>query len=91
MANQKDFEKNATDMFISKKEEPAPEPTPAPDPEILVAPAGYELVRKVKNTRLQLLVREDTKEFLRQRAFDMRISINELANQALEEYMRNHK
>ncbi len=89
MANQKDFEKNATDMFISKKEAPAPEPTPAP--EILVAPEGYELVRKVKNTRLQLLVREDTKEFLRRRAFDMRISINELANQALEEYMRNHK
>ena len=87
MANQKNFKKNAMDLFISETEEPAPAQTP----EILVAPEGYELVRKVKNTRLQLLVREDTKEFLRQRAFDMRISINELANQALEEYMRNHK
>ena len=48
---------------------------------------GYRLVREAKSERMQLLIRPTTKEALATIAKDAEISVNELVNRILEEFI----
>lgn len=48
---------------------------------------GYELRREVKSTRMQLLIRPSTKKALQNIAQEEEISMNELINRILENYI----
>lgn len=52
-----------------------------------VLPAGYKLAKETKSERIQLMVRPSTKKVLKELAFDRRLSLNDLINQILEEYI----
>ena len=48
---------------------------------------GYRLVREAKSERVQYLIRPTTKEALATIAKDAEISVNELVNRILEEFI----
>ena len=83
MAQKKNFKTNPAMQFISAAEEPeAPKAQ-----EGFTAPKGYMLVREYKTERVQLLMRPTAKAALKQIANERGISLNELANQILEDYL----
>lgn len=80
---EKKFKKTAEEIFITSQEsrsEREPEPSPG-------IPKGYRLVKEGKSERVQLLVRPSTKEALKRMASAEGVSVNELINTALEEYL----
>lgn len=91
---EKNFKKNAAEMFISSASQiPESEPQPATTEEDgdkyvtdIKVPAGYRLQREYKSDRLQLLIRPTTKKRIKQRAAALGISVNDLVNQILDEY-----
>lgn len=58
----------------------------APAPDGYVVPEGYKLVRAAKSERIQLLVRPDIKDKLKDLAAAEGVSMNELANRIFEFY-----
>lgn len=79
----KDFKKNPAELFISTAEEPQA----APAQEGAFIPKGYKLVKEPKSARLQLLVRPLTKEGIKRAAEAQGLSMNDLINQILDEYI----
>lgn len=86
---------NPAMQFISTAEEPEARPakaTKAPreaEPQEGVRiPKGYKLVQETKSTRLQLLIRPTTKDALKEAAEAQGISLNELINQVLDDYIQ---
>lgn len=86
MASKKDFKKSPAEMFISAAEEPEA-PIEAPAEENIVIPKGYRLAPEIKNARLQLLLKPSTKESLKALAHSKCMSMNELINMILEDYI----
>ena len=91
---EKNFKKNAVEMFISSAAQiPESEPQPAATEENdkyvtdIKVPAGYRLQREYKSERMQLLIRPTTKKMIKQRAAVLGISMNDLINQILDEYV----
>lgn len=76
----KDYKMNAVETFFSQAKKAEP-PKPAGTPE------GYVLVKERKSERLQLLIRPNTKKGLQREADREGISVNELINKVLEEYI----
>lgn len=79
----KDFKKSTAELFIST----ADEPQEAPAQNAAVIPKGYKLVKEPKSARLQLLVRPLTKEGIKRAAEAQGLSMNDLINQILDEYI----
>lgn len=79
----KDFKKNPAELFISTAEEPQA----APAQEGAFIPKGYKLVKEPKSARLQLLVRPLTKDGIKRAAEAQGLSMNDLINQILDEYI----
>ena len=83
MAQKKNFKTNPAMQFISATEEPeAPKAQ-----EGFVVPKGYRLEREVKSVRMQLLVRPTTKDAIKNAAAAQGLSMNDLVNQILDEYI----
>lgn len=76
--------KNPAELFISdlQKEEPKPE-----EPKGFNIPKGYKLAKENKTERMQLLIRPATKEGLKKAAKEENISVNELVNNILDEFI----
>ena len=51
------------------------------------APEGYRLVKEPKSERIQLLVTQNTKKLLKQKANATCRSVNDLINEAIEKYL----
>lgn len=51
------------------------------------APKGYQLIPEFKSDRMQLLLRPQTKEGVRKAAEKIGISMNELINRILEDWL----
>ncbi len=83
MAAKKDFKKNPAEMFISAAEEPQTDPRQ----EGFTIPKGYRLEKEHKSARMQLLVRPATKEAIKDLADEQGLSMNDLINEILEEYL----
>lgn len=81
----KGFKTSVAADFISS----AAEPQPAA--EGFTIPEGYTLRKESKTARLQLLVRPTTKERMRKLAAAQGISLNELINQILDEYVEERR
>ena len=81
MAAKKSFT-NPAMQFITAPEERAQQA----EPEGLEIPKGYRLVKENKSARLQLLVRPGIKEELKRIADARGQSMNDLANEILQEY-----
>lgn len=77
----KGFKTSVAADFISS----AAEPQPAA--ESFTIPEGYTLKKESKTARLQLLIRPTTKTRMRKLAAAEGISLNELVNQILDEYV----
>lgn len=82
----KDFKKNPAELFISTADEPQAAPA-APAQDGAFIPKGYKLVKEPKSARLQLLVRPLTKEGIKRAAEAQGLSMNDLINQILDEYI----
>lgn len=84
--------KNPNTMFINTQEEPEEtqieEKEAETSAEGAVVPKGYILVQERKNKRLQLLVRPTMYETLKNISKKQDISVNEIVNQALEQYLK---
>lgn len=85
----KDFKKNTAELFISSAEDP-----PAPsDPKQVeqetgaAIPKGYKLVKENKSDRIHLLIRPTLKEDIKKEAAAQKVSVNDLINNVLEEYL----
>lgn len=96
MAKTKDFRKNAAELFISAAPDPEPakdEPVTTKEPSATIAndgnaiPKGYKLVKENKSDRMQLLIRPAVKNALKQEATAQGVSMNDLTNSILEEYL----
>lgn len=76
--------KTAAEMFISDafEEDPTPEAK-----EELNIPKGYRLAKEYKTERLQLLIRPTTRKGLKMAAEQEEISVNELINNILDEFI----
>lgn len=68
-------------QFISTVKEPAK------PQESFTVPRGYKLVQESKSARTQILLRPTTKEALRKAAEAQGISLNELINTVLDNYI----
>ena len=77
----KGFKTSVAADFISSAAEPQ---QPA---EGFTIPEGYMLKKESKTARLQLLIRPTTKTRMRKLAAAEGISLNELVNQILDEYV----
>ena len=99
MGSKKTFA-SAAEIFISnagsQEQEQTPKEAPAQKkkkedkpvaPSTPKIPAGYKLVPETKSERTQLLFRPTTKDTLREIAAARGISLNDLVNQILEEYI----
>lgn len=80
----KDFKTNAAEFFISS----ADEQQVNPDTDSTALPEGYRILKPVKNQRMQLLVRSATKEGIKRAADAQGISMNELINNIIDEYLK---
>lgn len=93
------FKQNTAELFISaadpgqkktRKPTQARKPTtkktttPAQDFQV---PKGYRLEKELKSERLQLLVRPTTKEEIKKAAKAQGISVNDLINNLLDDYV----
>lgn len=97
MAQQKKSFKNPAYNFIThpdaEQEETQQETTPQQPaaqigpPDGITIPKGYRLVPEFKSERLQLLVRPEIKEGIKQAAAAQGVSMNELINRILDEYL----
>lgn len=82
---QKNFKKNAAEMFITAPEG-QPEPAPATQ-DSFTAPKGYQLIKEYKTERMQIMLRPETKKAVKKAAAAQGLSMNELINQILEEWI----
>lgn len=85
----KDFKKNTAKMFISvpAEEAKAVNVDQKETPGGFVVPKGYRLEKETKSVRLQLLVRPGTKDAIKDLAEQQGLSMNDLVNTILEEYL----
>lgn len=83
----KDFKKNTAEMFISVPGKEEQRTDKKEVPEGFIIPKGYRLERETKSVRLQLLVRPATKEAIKDLAAAQGLSMNDLINSILEEYI----
>ena len=81
----KDFKQNPAELFISAPEDAQEAPGQAQ--EGFTIPQGYKLTRESKSLRMQLLVRPLTKEAIKAEADAQGVSMNDLVNTILEEYL----
>ncbi len=85
----KSFRSTAT-QFISEetrqKIDQVQEPSKTAQPDFIV-PKGYKLAQETKSVRLQLLIQPTTKAALKELAAAKSISVNELINKILKEYI----
>ena len=72
---------NAAMNFITAAEEPATKQ------EGFIVPKGYKLVQESKSARTQILLRPTTKETLKAEAEAQGMSLNELVNIIIDEYL----
>ena len=72
---------NAAMNFITAAEEPAT------TQEGFTVPKGYKLVQESKTARTQILLRPTTKEALKAEADAQGISLNELVNKIIDNYL----
>lgn len=91
----KDFKKNPAAMFMSVASEDLAgadaeeKMDQVEDPAAgLVIPKGYKLTKETKSERMQLLVRPTLKAELKAEAAAQGLSMNDLANNIFEEYMK---
>ena len=82
----KSFKRDATDLFITKQDEPVSVPVPVTD-EGGSVPRGYRLVPDKRSERLQLLVSPSTKADLKELAQQEGVSVNDLVNRIMLEYI----
>lgn len=91
----KDFKQSTAELFMTA---PAEEPriTPAEKksdpmgrefPQDTPVPKGYKLVKENKSERLQLLIRPFAKKELKKLADAQNMSVNDLVNGLLEDYI----
>lgn len=80
---QKNF-KGAADMFFSsvKMQQEAPQ-----GQNNFTVPKGYKLTKESKSVRMTILIRPTTKEALQRVTDSQGISMNELINQLIENYL----
>jgi predicted HicB family RNase H-like nuclease len=84
----KDYKMNAAEMFLSDtdpedlQEEKQEELQPA-----FAVPEGYRLVKEYKSERMQLLVKPATKKAIKKAAYSQGMSMNDLINKIIEEYI----
>lgn len=94
MAPKKDFKKTPAEMFISAAAEPqeqeAKETTSEQAQNGVTIPKGYRLAPEQKSQRLQLLIKPSTKDGIKNAATMQGISVNELINNILEEYLERN-
>lgn len=83
----KSFKKNTAELFISAADEPQATPAAQDGQQGFTVPKGYRLEREVKSERMQLLVRPTTKEAIKKAAEAQGVSMNDLVNQILDEYV----
>ena len=85
----KDFKKNTAEMFVTipAEEAKAVNADQKETPGGFVVPKGYRLEKETKSVRLQLLVRPGTKEAIKDLAEQQGLSMNDLVNTILEEYL----
>lgn len=86
------FKKDPAELFISAADPEQKKPKRATKkkdeaPEGYDVPKGYRLAKELKSERLQLLVRPTTKEELKKAAQAQGISVNDLINNLLDEYV----
>lgn len=87
----KQFKKNTAEMFITDTDE-APA-TPSTDDGMTFSykvPAGYRLQKEYKSERMQLLVRPLTKKLIKEQAAELGLSMNDLVNNILDEYVERN-
>lgn len=86
----KSFRSTAT-QFISEetrqKIDQAQEPSGTAQPNDFIIPKGYKLSQETKSVRLQLLIQPTTKAALKELAAAKSISVNELINKILKDYI----
>ena len=97
----KDFKKNAAELFITTPADQEPGQDAAPDPEqiegdpypatVFNIPTGYRLVKEKKSERLQVLIRPNTKDALKKEAAAQGVSVNDLVNIIIEEYIERER
>ena len=90
----KNFKQPAADLFISQKEEPSQKPKRKASPLKAEEPTvkrGYQVIPEYKKERLQLLLKPSTKEDLKKIAQKDKISVNELINRILEDYIKGRE
>lgn len=80
MVNKREFKKDVSETFISEAEKPI-------KAEDIVIPKGYKLVKENKSARMQLLVRPETKNGIKELAEAAGVSMNDLANDIFDEYL----
>lgn len=83
----KDFKKNTAELFISAAEEVTEAPAQKAAEEGLNIPKGFSLTREKKSDRLQLLIRPTSKEAVKKEAQAQGVSMNDLINQIIDEYI----
>lgn len=87
MAKKGNFIQNPAEFFISAAETGDNAPgSSAPDTGMEI-PKGYKLVKESKTTRMQLLMRPLTKQALKRTADAKGVSMNDLVNDIIEEYL----
>ena len=80
----KDFKQTTAAAFISTAE---PKPKPKTEPKGAEVPKGYKIVPETKSSRVQLLIPPTLKEDLKALADQEGTSLNEIANEALQQYV----
>lgn len=81
----KDFKKSAAELFITSAQDEQAQQIESKSRDFI--PKGYKLVKENKSERLQLLIRPTLKEAAKQEAAARGVSVNDLINSILEEYM----
>lgn len=79
------FKKDPMDLLISSAE--LIEKT-EPVKETATIPKGYKLVKEAKSERTQFLLRPTTKEAIKEAAAERGVSMNDLVNDILDEYIK---
>lgn len=82
----KDFKQTTAAAFISTAE-PKEKPKPKTEPKGAEVPRGYKIVPETKSSRVQLLIPPTLKEDLKALADQEGTSLNEIANEALQQYI----
>lgn len=89
MAAKKSFKENPAMQFISSAgEEKGQEAPQIGQQEGLNIPKGYVLTQEPKSQRVQLLIRPTTKQGIKEIAEAEGLSMNELINKILEDYLK---